>query len=471
MSQKHSTEPTIKAFQFIAGKPQAPRQLHHDDKENKPHPVPSQKKAAPPQSAHPSQQDTLHSPSKAFPSTPATRLPLSDLLGNGEDRNAPAVDISPEEQISWNSIRSPRSSASKKTPAPRKKRARSSSPPSTSQRKSTRKDTLNLDTWKNNLKTPKIDPAADLWNRYAVHTDKDRLSGINTAAFANLTYPSSPYSADVTSGNVAGLRRWTSCGIEWPSSKAKRRKVNHTSIIREQVAEALNEDSAGDIPGNTPENTKPSKSKITSLIERIQGSLNKPREPEEPKAPSSSSPLPETKESLSQRLESPVSPSKDARRYSPHPSQEAPASPQTTKKDESSSSFGGDDMDLVDICIDPEKSDIHDQPVIIKLTTPSDAVATQMAPNPDDDEFDNDIDITADDFQLVASLCDTRSQLPQPSAKVEDTRSQRGLRVRVMPSNDFGDDDFDDDSFAAAEAAATQTTGTGASKGAYVGCK
>lgn len=256
--------------------------------------------------------------------------------------------------------------------------------------------------------------------------------------------------------------------MEWPSSKAKRRKVNHTTLIREQVDEALNEESAGE----TPANSKPNKSKITSLIERIQGTLNKPREPEEPKAPSSSSPLPDTKESLSQRIESPVSPSKDAHRQSRQPSREAQAQQQTTKKDESSSSFGSDDMDIGDICIDPEETLAQEIPAPDKRAMPSNAFMPHAAPNVDDDEFDDDIDITADDFQAVASLCDARSQLlPQPSAKLEDTLWQTGLDVRVVPSDDFDDDDFDDDSFAAAEAAATQTTATGASKGAYVGCK
>lgn len=403
----------VKAFQFIEGKPQLPPEPIEQDKENYCPPrnidsrlLGSQTSKELAQEPH---ENAPLSPVKAFPSTPATRLPLSDLLGNADSAHIKGANTSPEEHISWLSVRSPKSSGSKKTPARKnKKRPRSSSPPNTSQRQSAKRDILDLDSLKHDLRTPEIDPAADLWNRYSINTDKNHMSGISAATIANINYPSSPYSLDIQNGNVGGLRRWTSCGMEWPSSKAKRRKINHTSAIREQVEEALNEASISENLGSA----KPSKSKIAFLIERIQESRSKSHDPPEQKPPSSSSPLPDGKDSLSQRREEPSSPTKPA-----HPLPEgeaADSSGTTTKKEPNSSSFGSDDVDLniVDIKSAKPQSLENNDGARCHVDIVPVAERHEEMETLDDDEFDDEIDMTADDFDVVASLCDTRETRP-----------------------------------------------------------
>ncbi|EDU40155.1 DNA replication helicase Dna2 [Pyrenophora tritici-repentis Pt-1C-BFP] len=149
------------------------------------------------------------------PSTPATkRLPLADLVGNIDDssRHAPPPVASPEEQLIW------RGSQAVNTPLPRKnkKRARSSSPAPS-------QEDSRLDQARKDITTPQADPAMELWSRY---TNSKGTPGANkNVAFAHLINESSPRSA-AAAGSVNGLRRWASCGVEFPASNVKRRRVH-----------------------------------------------------------------------------------------------------------------------------------------------------------------------------------------------------------------------------------------------------
>lgn len=212
------TRTKLKAFQFIEGAPtgETTTKQRNAEKENLP--------AANPRSSVKDVGNTATTPkpkpatSKSCPppSTPAMkRPPLADLVGNIDDssRHAPQPVVSPEEQLIW------RGSQPVNTPLPRKnkKRARSSSPAAPSQEDPT------LEAVKKNLTTPQADPVLDMWSRY---TNKSGTPSANkNVAFAHLISEASPRSA-VAAGSVSGLRRWASCGHEFPASNRKRRRTH-----------------------------------------------------------------------------------------------------------------------------------------------------------------------------------------------------------------------------------------------------
>jgi hypothetical protein len=231
---------------------------------------------------------------KQCPQTPANRIPLADLIGNTEDAfNCNPKDTTPEDHICWQHGPSPRSSVpstSANSARRGKKRARSSSTASASQnQKSDRfiaEEPLDLKMLHESLKTPHNDPALDLWARYtdASLTKKD-ANGNALPAFAHLM-TSSPQTPGTTNGKDGGLKRSISCGIEWPASKTKKRKVNQEST--EGRMKDVFETSKTDImaPG------KSKGSRITLLMEKLQENSRKVPQIEV-SGPSSSSPLPD----------------------------------------------------------------------------------------------------------------------------------------------------------------------------------
>ncbi|ERF76175.1 hypothetical protein EPUS_01509 [Endocarpon pusillum Z07020] len=231
---------------------------------------------------------------KPCPQTPANRIPLADLIGNTEDAfNCNPKDTTPEDHICWQHGPTPLSSipsATANSTRRGKKRARSSSPTTSSQnQKSTRsnaQETLDLKILHESLKTPQNDPALDLWARYtdASLTKKD-ADGNALPAFAHLM-TSSPQTPSTANGKDGGLRRSISCGIEWPVSKAKKRKLNQEAA--EGRLKDVFEASKTDIIG--PKKSKASR--ITLLMEKLQENSRKVPQIEV-SGPSSSSPLPD----------------------------------------------------------------------------------------------------------------------------------------------------------------------------------
>ncbi|KAA8625337.1 Superfamily I DNA and RNA helicase and helicase subunits [Pyrenophora tritici-repentis] len=212
------------------------------------------------------------------PSTPATkRLPLADLVGNIDDssRHAPPPVASPEEQLIW------RGSQAVNTPLPRKnkKRARSSSPAPS-------QEDSRLDQARKDITTPQADPAMELWSRY---TNSKGTPGANkNVAFAHLINESSPRSA-AAAGSVNGLRRWASCGVEFPASNVKRRRVHGVFHQEKDTTEdvfAGASSSDGTMPG------QPAKPNIASMVQRMRECVSKPQPRIYSQLPSSSSPLP-----------------------------------------------------------------------------------------------------------------------------------------------------------------------------------
>lgn len=231
---------------------------------------------------------------KQCPHTPANRIPLADLIGNTEDAfNCDPKDTTPEDHIYWQHGPTPRSSipsATANNARRGKKRARSSSPASSSQNQKSAhfdtEETLDLKILQESLKTPHNDPALDLWARYTdASLVKKDADGKPLPAFAHLM-TSSPQTPNTTDSKASGLQRSISCGNEWPASKSKRRKFNHES------AEGKVKDIFAASKAAIMASGKSKASRITLLMEKLQENSRKVPQIEV-SGPSSSSPLPD----------------------------------------------------------------------------------------------------------------------------------------------------------------------------------
>ncbi|KAI9674760.1 MAG: Tripartite DNA replication factor [Caeruleum heppii] len=233
------------------------------------------------------------------PQTPAGRLPLAELIANSENPITRRVgkDLSPEERVYWKPSRSPTSSGQSsyaRTPghnaARGQKRARSSSPARSPHGVSTspKHPEIDLQAVQTLLKTPQDDPAAKLWNRFAGDRDrsnpKDKLPVSVIARFLDASSPRSPVSGS-GSGTGLGLRRSASCGIEWPASKTKRRKLSTLHV------EGFDDVAPPKWHGQPTSPGKNKISRVSLLVERVQQSLSKPPFDRDPQA-TDTSPLP-----------------------------------------------------------------------------------------------------------------------------------------------------------------------------------
>ena len=259
----------LKTFQYDETVDQ-PRLMTTDaDKENAPREAekPEQPMIPPPQ---PLSQKSTTRESRDCPQTPVGRLPLSELLASGEDTSRQHLNLTPVERVLWEN--SPMSSTSPATRRKRK-RANSTSPASSSQNETSThftdaKPAVDLHTMQRNLKTPKADPANDLWSRYSLNKEI-ALRRSPTAppglGYTHLMHSSSPQTPASHSGrDGTGLRRALSC-IEWPTSMAKRRRLNNNS-------------SQGDITKQNGDSDSVERSKISRvsfLVEKMHDDLSK----------------------------------------------------------------------------------------------------------------------------------------------------------------------------------------------------
>jgi DNA replication ATP-dependent helicase Dna2 len=473
------TRTKLKAFQFIEGKPNIAvaedadkeNEVDNDDSPRNPHETPVKR----------TNHTGALATSKALPpSTPATRLPLADLIGNPDNKRVAVSAITPEEHVLWLHAQTPSSSHPTITPARKRKRARSSSPATSSQNEPPsffpeNKETFDVQGLQRSLKTPQADPAADLWNRYHASAD-DGSTATKSVAFAHLIKNSSPRSSE-TAGSVSGLRRWASCGVEWPTSATKRRRIYVRPKDEEQKPQ---ED---DLNGGE----LPKMSKVGLLLERMKETLQKPPERNHG-GPASSSPLPE-RGYMDEEAESPLE------RLAPvmeegqqdgglEAEQFAPAPPKSIRKSQrSSSEFGDDDIDtdmlealectMTEIQSQAPKLEIQNIYATINAQQPMGVAQQQEPPDPlgdtrhtlqqqANDEFgDDDDDLFTADMEQMACKYDSQAvHVVLDDFKLEDKASAIGA-VRsnpvVLPSDDeFGDDDFDEEELVAAEVAATQ---------------
>ncbi len=462
----------LKAFQYEERDDQPRAKMAEADKENAPHDAEktNHHMIPPPQ---PLSQRSATKGSRDCPQTPVSRLPLSELLASGEDTSRQHLNPTPVERVLWEN--SPMSSTS---PARRRqrKRAHSTSPASSSQNETSThfagaKSAVDLHTLQKNLKTPKADPADDLWSRYSLNTDN--IEGRSPTAPAGMGYyhlmHSSPQTPASHLGRDSGLRRALSC-IEWPTSVAKRRKLHHSSSQGDPAKH-----------GGLSDSIERSKmSRVSFLVEKIHDGLSKPSVPHQDDSSEAarSSPAPHANNSPSGDTTLDYRESETAIDDVANVlSQTVVAAKENTPqrlilsaeeiadlgKDATSSDFGDDDLDLEMLehvgtkaeaaCakreefakIDPDGS--HAAPGVIfaalsksgdlppvtsiqgdnysDVSFPSNVSSSVRAPAPDCDEFDDDDDdVSAADLEDVFAKYD--SQLPRPESRAVDIQQENG---------------------------------------------
>lgn len=410
------------------------------------------------------------------PSTPGARLPLSDLVGNTDDtsRHAALAVLSPEEQLYW------RGSQPTNTPVPRanRKRARSSSPAGPSQ------DESRLSARKAGLTTPQADPAAELWTRYT--SRKTPTVNKKSVAFAHLISESSPRSAAAV-GSVNGLRRWASCGVEFPASTKKRRRTH--GIFQEDPEELDEHVFAAAPSSDSVMQGQTSTTNLASIVKRMKESISNSQD----QAPSSSSPLPDAGYASAAFPDSPL------KRHSPNfhvdkqtsqslhvenrlqgdvlpgeiESAEAYSQDQLGQAQQQSSPSSDEfgevdfDTDMADVAnAGTLQTELSAASHVHTTTASAVSAAVHALPADSDDEFgiEDDDDVFAADLEQVASLFDDRPlESPvQPVTANEAVSVTHALPVIDLVNDDsdeFGDD-IDPDEFAAAEIAATQPPAT-----------
>lgn len=203
------------------------------------------------------------------PQTPLGRLPLSELLASAEDTSRQHLNLTPIERVLWDN--SPMDPGVGPAGRKKRKRAHSSSPASSSQNETSThfvgaKPAVDLHTLQKALKTPKADPADDLWSRYSLNTELVDRKSPTTPGYPFLVHSSSPQTpATRLQRETGSLRRALSC-IEWPTSVAKRQKLHHSS--------SQGNSATGD---GTFESVEQSKlARVSLLVEKIHNGLSKP---------------------------------------------------------------------------------------------------------------------------------------------------------------------------------------------------
>ena len=452
----------LKAFHFIPGRPTVDGAGVPDAaKENMPvepavHPAAAdvEGEGAPEPCSTPKPVPARIAP----PSTPAPRLPLADLVGNAESTNRPPrPHISPEEQLCWRAAPSPRTSQRSATPAPGtgRKRARSSSPAAPSQ-----DDSLPHPAKRAAVRTPQADPAAELWNKYT--TNKGASPSKKGLAFAHLLDGSSPHST-TNAGSVGGLRRWSSCGNEFPMSTTKRRRAaGRFRSVREE-----DEDQLPSTDSNAYDTVE--RSKLGDMVQRMRDTMAKPPSQIAPSSSTLGGALEESEENADP-CHSPLQQRAQQRPAKEHTHQ--PAAERSSASDPSARSSldefgdGSLDTDLIDAL---EATQVSAHPVDLPVVTvpltypiPQDATLARAKPG-SDDEFDFEDFGSAADLEHVASLYDNRSEASSPSraepkarAMSTTVRATSAISLMEDDSDEFGGE-LDADDFAAAEVAATQT--------------
>ncbi|EXJ86230.1 hypothetical protein A1O1_06600 [Capronia coronata CBS 617.96] len=365
-----------------------------------------------------------------MPRTPAVKIPFEDLIANTEDAfNCLPPIATPKDHVLWetNPDSTDASGAATGTQKSRK-RARSSSPASSqlgrSDHISVHKDALNLDALNRSLRTPNNDPTQDLWNRYTTANAKKIEAEPTLPAYAHLL-PSSPQTPSSAS-KESGLRRTHSCGIEWPASKSKRRRVEANEMhgrTKELFAASRKEILRRDLSNNT---------RVGLLLEKIQESLTKKVAADE--SPSSSSPLPDRR---SQALVSPTKPQTAVRSGNTSTTHAPVHTPAVTGQNseaqhdqQSSSEFSDDGLDI-------EAFESVEQALA--------ETAAQNDPVPAEQRFETELDRH------------TAASASQPAVSVYQSEpSGHGLRnaespkppppePQTIPAMQEFDDEFDDD--------------------------
>ena len=277
------TRSKLKAFQYEQHDPPFPQsKVVDDNKEN----------SGPNEEERGSQMDPPRQPLsqrsandvRDCPQTPLGKLPLSQLIASGEDPRQ-HLKFTPIERVLWDNTPFEPDPLDSMQARKRRKRAHSSSPASSSQNETSnyfKRQTAEVQALQQALKTPKADPAGDLWNRYSMHTGNDGSrsptapAGLGPIQLLHSSSPQTP--ASNIQKDSGGLRRALS-NIEWSTSAAKRRKLFHNRQRNSTMG----------VSNIQAEGSGQSKmSKVSMLIEKIHDGLLKPVVP--PRKDSSSDP-------------------------------------------------------------------------------------------------------------------------------------------------------------------------------------
>lgn len=453
---------------------------------------------------------------KDCPQTPGNRIPLADLISNAEDsfNPAPGPEVTPVDHVIWQHI--PASSnpdSSSQTPAGRRrKRRHSSSPPgSPSKNNSTKaqKEPLDLQSIQALFKTPQHDLATELWNNYMDKNMVENSEDLPAPRLANLlsSSPQTPGSGR-TSRESSGLRRSISCAAEWPTSRAKRRRV-----VRQEPNSGRGIFSRTN--SNVLDSGKGKSSRINFLLDKIERSL-KPAQPADT-GPPNSSPLRQRLDAERCRSSSPIADRKG--HCDTTAVREKFGEPENNSSvnlapilEGSSSDFGDDDidqgfMDLADASEDPfvmppasrdsgkefgsfgsswsklagekpSSSNFKEPSTTDKIPHIVDNIMNNEKKLDDSDDFDDDYG----DFDDILAECDEKPARLDPS---KPTTIEQQAMKRLEPSpiasmaqapaksnttthvaaETFSDDEFDDDFDLDAIEQSMKQTGT---DGAYV---
>ena len=227
-------------------------------------------------------QKSLNNDLRECPQTPVGRIPLAELIAGSEDIQDQKLNLTPIERVVWNhSQQSVERNGENGMYASRRgrKRAYSSSPAPSYQNGVSGhfppdKPSFDLGNLQNSLKTPQADPASDLWSRYSLNT-LDKLSPSETtkpvfADFLNSSSPQTP-AQPVQSRVKDSLQRSYSCNLEWPTSVAKRRKLQYSSSNQEMSA------SLADSMPKHDEKGRSKMARVSLLVEEIQDRLARPK--------------------------------------------------------------------------------------------------------------------------------------------------------------------------------------------------
>ena len=301
---------------------------------------------------------------KECPQTPGNRIPLADLISNAEDAisQAPVQEFTPEDYVIWQHV--PASSnpdTMSQTPATQARKRRHISSPTSSplagNSKGAGQEPLDMHSSLQGLqRTPQNDLATELWNNYVGKLTANGNGSLPPPQFTHLLSSSPQTPAPARTGrDSSGLRRSNSCNAEWPSSKAKRRRIDGGGVGTGRGIFSRTKSNVVDSGGINS-------SKINFLVERIEKSLrNAPKSPKSHHPAADSSPVPRRKGMQRSRSASPMQdrPGHHSSFKSKRDNKVNEVYPEPQGKEQASSSeFGDDDFDqgfleLAEASMDP----------------------------------------------------------------------------------------------------------------------
>lgn len=371
-----------------------------------------------------------------FPRTPASKIPIAALISNTEDAfNGAHFDTTPEDHVSWqHGPRSSSSASSLRSTQRGKKRARSSSPASSSQVEKSNHfsaviEPLDLQNLQQSLKTPQHDPATDLWARYST-ASLAKANGDNAALPPFAQFISSPQTPDTTKSRDSVLQRSISCGIDWPTSKKKRRKLDTVEVYgrMRDIFESKQDNLSHQAPG---------RSRVELLVGKIKESMLR-KQSTFGRGPSSSSPLPDRADVA---ILQPASPSPEQR------AQQGQSGPET-RQVPAPNILGENQSGLDFITEDGGSSEFGDADLDLNFLETIEMTAAQMMSEKGVANGDaHDIPVAVHNIVTVGKRTDQVAREEElKSAREKDVT---GVLQRASPrSKSAGQHESDDDEFA-----------------------